>query len=149
MRAQRQLIQHDPDNGKHGDCHRTCWAVIFDLNPEDVPHFCDGDVIDWKAEERAWLASRGLAPVTIGYNNAGLDLILTTLAYASPGVPCILGGKSSLGCNHSVVVLDGEIFCDPSGNGIVGPMSDGFWWITFAAPLPTPVEAETEGNSNG
>lgn len=147
MRPLKQLIRHDPDNGLYGDCHRTCWAVILDFDPADVPHFCDGPddkLGNWKALEREWLASLGLAPVTIGYNNAGLDLILSTLAHSAPGIPVILGGKSSLGVNHSVVALNDRIYCDPSGNGIVGPMDDGFWWVTFAVPLPSPDEQQEE-----
>lgn len=60
-----------------------------------------------------------------------LDTLMHWTSRANPEVPMILGGKSSLGCNHSVVVLNGEIVCDPSGNGIVGPMCENLWWITI------------------
>lgn len=43
----------------------------------------------------------------------------------------ILLGTSSLGCNHVVVVLNGEIVCDPSGNGIVGPAIEGVWEVSM------------------
>ena len=45
----------------------------------------------------------------------------------NPKVPMIFLGKSSLGCNHVVVIQGGEIVCDPSGNGIVGPCAEGTW----------------------
>lgn len=141
MTPHKQLIVHDPANGKFGDCHRTCIATILDVDPLEVPHFCDGTedresvpgngADTFLDRERSWLARFGLASALVGYLDCDLDAVLTTCKHCSPGVPVILGGTSRLGCNHSVVVLDGEIVSDPSGNGIVGPMDDGYYWVTF------------------
>jgi hypothetical protein len=49
----------------------------------------------------------------------------------SPKTPMMLMGQSSLGCNHVVVVMDGVIVCDPSGNGIVGPCDEGTWEVSM------------------
>ena len=133
MTPHRQLIVHDPDAGAIGDCHRTCIASILDLHPSDVPHFTEGL---WGephalvvAETRAWLAGRGLGYAMFYYPDASLEQILETTGALSPGVPMILSGRSSLGSNHAVVILDGRIASDPSGNGIVGPCDDGRWWV--------------------
>jgi hypothetical protein len=63
--------------------------------------------------------------------------VLTGLKGYAPGIFCLLGGTSRSGCGHTVIVCDGEIAWDPSqaNSGIVGPMSDGFFWLTFLVPL--------------
>ncbi len=138
MTPHAQLIKHDPDNGDHGDCQRTCVAVILDLHPSEVPHFCDNPnarkgTPDWWAERQAaWLAERGLSCATVAYSGeASLDDVMTWTSRQSPDVPMILLGQSSIGSNHVVVVLNGEIVCDPSGNGIVGPSIEGVWEISM------------------
>lgn len=73
----------------------------------------------------------GLSAATFAYSGdlADLDAVMFWTSKQSPRVPMILTGRSRLGSNHSVVVLNGEIACDPSGNGIVGPTSEGTWEI--------------------
>jgi len=137
MTPQPQLIKHDPENGQHGDCQRTCVAAILDLHASEVPHFCDdpsatrADDGWWAKRQERWLADRGLACATFAYSGeaALADVMLWTSAQ-NPTTPMILLGKSSLGCNHVVVVLNGEIVCDPSGNGIVGPSLEGTWEVS-------------------
>lgn len=130
MTPLKQLIKHDPDNGAYGDCHRTCIASLLNIRPEDVPHFCDHSANDWKERQRDWLASHGLITAAIPISgDFDLAWLLESLRNVSPGVPFILGGTSSLGCNHSVVVMDGVIASDPSGNGISGPCDDGWRWL--------------------
>jgi hypothetical protein len=55
----------------------------------------------------------------------------------NPGVFYLLGGQSRTDCGHSVVCLDDAIIWDPSltDAGIVGPMEDGYYWITVLIPL--------------
>lgn len=131
MIPHQQLIKHDPESGAWGDCHRTCVASILNLEPGQVPHFCDNDNPNWLADERAWLADRGLVSAMFGFPGDGVSLgeVLHTTKVCSPGVPMILGGTSSLGVSHSVVIMDGVIASDPSGNGIVGPCPDGWYWV--------------------
>lgn len=130
MIPHRQLITHDPDNGRYGDCYRTCIASILNIeSPALVPHFYGDDGVQIK-QSRAWLSRRGLSLAHFYFDGTSpLDAIMDNSAALSPGSPLILSGLSALGCNHSVVVLDGQIACDPSGNGIVGPCTDGYWWI--------------------
>lgn len=138
MTPHHQLIKHDPENGHYGDCQRTCVAAILNLHPSDVPHFCDdpnarrGTPQWWETRQAAWLAERGLACATVAYpGDAMLDDVLTWTSRQSPTVPMILLGRSAIGTNHVVVVLNGEIVCDPSGNGIVGPSLEGVWEVSL------------------
>lgn len=137
MTPHRQLIVHDPENGLYGDCQRTCVAVILDLHPSEVPHFCDDPTATraddnwWEKRQSKWLANRGLTAATFAYpGDVALEQVMLWTSRQNPTTPMILLGKSSLGCNHVVVVMNGEIVCDPSGNGIVGPAIEGVWEIS-------------------
>jgi hypothetical protein len=137
MTPHSQLIKHDPENGHHGDCQRTCVAAILDMHPSEVPHFCDdptatrADETWWAKRQEKWLAARGLASATFAYSgDVDLKDVMLWTSRQNPSVPMILLGQSSLGCNHVVVVLDGEIVCDPSGSGIVGPSLEGTWEVS-------------------
>ncbi|TXH10236.1 MAG: hypothetical protein E6R03_15710 [Hyphomicrobiaceae bacterium] len=139
MTPQKQLIEHDPENDKWGDCQRTCVAVILDMHASDVPHFCDmspnrGDKRPWTQQQDEFLASLGYAATTFAYHSSlSFDEVMELTSRQNAKTPMILLGKSNLGCNHVVVVLDGEIACDPSGNGIVGPCIEGTWELTVLA----------------
>jgi hypothetical protein len=133
-------IAHDPDNGAWGDCHRVCFAMILGLNVEDVPHFFvegpAGDRAIQQQRVKDFLASYSLVEASIAYPVEDYSLILATMGSLSPGVTFILGGMSAAGCGHSVVCLDGEVFHDPTGTGIVAPMDDGYYWVTLFSPAP-------------
>ena len=143
MTPQRQLIEHRPEEGCYGDCQRTCIAVILDLHPSEVPHFSDdpeakrGTDDWWETRQAAWLAERGLAWATVAYSGEQpLSNVMEWTSIQSPTVPMILMGTSSLGSNHVVVVMNGEIVCDPSGNGIVGPSREGTWEVSMITVGP-------------
>lgn len=161
MKPQLQSIaDHSESSGKFGDCHRTCIAMILDLDRDEVPHFMDGVPNDADAEspeaqaaeqaERDWLAARGLVPVHWGYDgHTSLTEILTALGRTVRGSAVILGCTSGGGFNHSVVVYEGRIYNPAGGNGtIAGPMRDGFWVVTAYAhltkPIADPVEQDDE-----
>jgi hypothetical protein len=133
MTPHRQLITHDPENGRYGDCQRTCVAAILNLHPSEVPHFCDEPGGEkWAERQAAWLAQRGLAAATVAYHgDVDFDQVMDWTSRQSPGVPMIVLGRSRIGANHVVVVLDGQIVCDPSGNGIVGPCAEGKWEVSM------------------
>lgn len=137
MTPQSQLIKHDPENGQYGDCQRTCVAVILDLHPSEVPHFCDDPTATredddwWEKRQSRWMAERGLTVATFAYSGeVSLDQVMLWTSKQNPTTPMILLGRSGTGCNHVVVVLDGEIACDPSGSGIVGPSIEGLWEVS-------------------
>lgn len=137
MTPHSQLIKHDPANGQYGDCQRTCVAVILDLHPSEVPHFCDDptatreDDAWWSKRQERWLAERGLTCATFAYSgDTSLDQVMDLTSRQNPTAPMILLGQSGLGCNHVVVVMNGEIVCDPSGSGIIGPALEGVWEVS-------------------
>ena len=143
MIRRKQLFRHDPDNGVYGDCHRTAFACLLELEPADVPHFNEGgpSVAEFRLREQEWLASHGLYDVHIACRT--LEDALSLLRITNPGVHCLLGGTSRNGCGHSVIACDGEIVWDPAqdDSGIVGPMEDGYFWLTFLVPLITTKKA--------
>lgn len=150
MRPQLQAIRtYDPDAGLYGDCHRTCIAMILDMDRDDVPHFMDGvpkncppeHPASTRAErlEREWLAERGLTPVYVAYpGDVTLDELMHVLSVMVPEAAVILGCTSSSGSNHSVVYYQGRIY-NPNTNQIDGPMQDGMWWITIYARATNPL----------
>lgn len=138
----KQRNRHDPANGIYGDCHRAAVASLLELSLDEVPHFCDAnselpDAEPLMERERKWLASRGLTNINVIYpGETPLDDVLTTIDATTPGIMFILGGTSTTGCGHSVVAGCGKILHDPSltktgDHSIVGPMRDGYWWVTF------------------
>lgn len=137
-------IKHDPPHA-WGDCHRVCHAMILGLRPENVPHYYDGgDGNVARGRIKEFLAKFRLTEATTAYPGeaATVEDVLSTTGMMMPGVPFILGGTSRSGCGHSVVCLNGEVFHDPAGSGIVGPL-DGFYFVTVLAALPNHAEPYT------
>lgn len=140
MRLIKQRNRHRPEEGVWGDCHRAAIAMVLDLEIDAVPHAYEGGVRSQDANKilKEWREPLGLFEITIIYpGETSLENIMESLRHLNPGTPYILGGTSKNGTDHSVAVLDGEIF-DPAidDSGIVGPMSDGLWWVTYIVRKP-------------
>lgn len=135
----KMLIEHDPENGKWGDCFRCCLAYILRMRVADVPHFMDGGrpgEMVWQ-EVDVWLAARRLGLAHLPFQ-ADPDVVLQAMAeYNSASIEYLLGGTSSRGCGHSVVARAGAIIHDPSpkNDGLVGPMENGLTWVNLVTPL--------------
>jgi hypothetical protein len=146
MKPQLQKYLYNDGSGQYGDCHRTCIAMILNMDRDDVPHFMadvpygcvPGDERSKAAEqlENDWLAARNLATVNWGYDGATttLEQVIEVVCRLARS-PVILGCQSQNRCDHSVVLWEGEIY-NPNGGEIAGPMKDGFWWITAIAVGP-------------
>ncbi|MBW4710720.1 hypothetical protein KX928_23265 [Roseobacter sp. YSTF-M11] len=144
----KQLINHDPENGKFGDCYRTCVAMVMGLDPAEVPHFCDGnpDDVSGTTGLRNWLAPQGLGVFQVIY---GADTpfrdVMFSLCHLSPEIPTIITGMGTRGVNHCVVAIGGEVFCDPcNGKPVKKPFTgpaeqndEAWWWIEVIAKVPT------------
>ena len=129
-----QLNGHDPDNGVYGDCYRACLGSILEIDPRDMPNFCEKPEDEYLEFTRNWLAENcGVAMATFPYETKDLSELLKHLGALNPGIYFTLGGRSPRGFNHEVVVLDGKIVHDPapSGGGLVGPMDDGYYWVSI------------------
>lgn len=136
MELHENQVKHNPPHS-YGDCHRVCFATILGLQPAEVPHFYETPETDGQGLIKGFLANLGLKQAHVLYQgDSALADILNATKHMMPGVPAILGGFSQTGCGHSVVIIDGEIFCDPTGSGIVGPMDDGFYWVTLFVAEP-------------
>lgn len=141
MTPQKQLIRHCPELGLYGDCHRAALASILDLPILSVPNFMEGlgpkDGKEFESLERSFLASLGLRPIVCPYQVDSLQDLLTSVKQCNPGVYALLGGHSMRGVGHTVVMFDGEIIFDPhpSNCGILGPMDDGYYWVTYIGKL--------------
>jgi hypothetical protein len=138
--------------------------MLLDMDRDDVPHFMEGcepnvavehpDSLAAEVWEREWLWERGLVRVNIPFHgDAKLDTIVEQFSLFEAGV--ILGCSSERG-NHSVVIYKGRIY-NPNYGEVVGPMRDGFWWVTVLSvstqPLPVALQdanvAQQEERSNG
>lgn len=142
MIERKQLFRNDPKNGVHGDCHRTAIACLLNLEPEDVPHFAaismEDESIDWDAAVKDFLAGQGLAQVDVFYHgDSPLEDVLSAVGARNKGVYYLLGGMSPRGTNHTVVGCGGRIAWDPhpDGGDLVGPLSHGFWEVTYLVPI--------------
>lgn len=138
MTPHKQQFMHDPDNGVVGDCWRTCFACLLDMEPAAVPHFVFGHWNNARTADRLareWLAQHGLGFIEYPMN-CELGDLLRSVAAINPGTYYVLSGTSSNGTGHSVIACDDEIVHDPAqdSSGIVGPMDDGFYWVSFLIP---------------
>ena len=118
------------------------------MDAKDVPHFYEGGHTDSGEQinaARKWLMQRGLSIWSAVYSgNETLKNIMQSTKRLSPGVPFVLSGSGPRRVNHSVVVLDGKIVCDPAtGEGnpeaLVGPCKstedESFWWVDVIAKI--------------
>jgi len=137
MTPQKQLLNHKPPES-YGDCHRAALASILDLPILDVPHFMHGlgpkEGNEFERRQKEFLLYLGLVPICVPFDgSAGLDAVLQTLGAQCPGIYYLIGGDAGRGVGHTVVGCGGEIVHDPhpANIGIIGPMDDGLFWVTF------------------
>ena len=135
----KMAIKHDHENGKYGDCFRACIASILELPYDEVPHFVMEE--DWLAKTSKWMHDRGYTFVTIPYDgDVPLRDVLLAQSIQNPGMYYMLGGSSPL-VNHTVVCLNDRIVHDPAGRPegeqIVGPTTDGYYWVEFIGAKET------------
>lgn len=146
MTPQKQKNRHRPQDGLIGDCHRTCYACLLDMDRDSIPNFGEvgfdltkdggGNRKEFSEACAEWLGSVGYAEFSVGFN-CGLHEIFQYMAAVNPGIYYILGGRSMTGVNHSVIGCNDAIVWDPSLNdaGIVGPCEpDELYWVTVLVP---------------
>ena len=133
---------------------------MIGAEPEQVPHFNDMSLEeDERVDVDAWLrANVECEVVTIVYpGEFSLDEILATMGCNSSTAPYIISGRSGnpkFDCNHAVVGIGGELFCDPKTGKEPDPktvfrgpvVNDNLskdkqeeqWWVTYlvrSAPI--------------
>ena len=115
------ICDHDPVNNSWGDCHRTCFAMLFDMRPEEVPHFFDKRLCPTikhsKDLRHRWLLGKGYVPIDLTFVGEPQDL-RQTMGIIAPDVYWILGANTSEGVGHSVVCQGSMVAKDPSGDNL-------------------------------
>ena len=154
MTPRKQIFRHDPDNGGWGDCYRTAWACLLDLEPKEVPHFCDQGRGDKESDRllKEWLAARGLTYFRVLFGgDLEVQKILDTVMLCNPGTFALLSGESRNGTNHIVIIRDGEIVHDPAqdDSGITGPCDNGYFEVMVPVPLAISSGAATSLQGSG
>lgn len=144
MRPQLQRYR-DRFDGHFGDCHRTCIAMLLNMDRDDVPHFMEDCPPGEGAESPAsiaaqqaefdWLEQHGIAPVYIPFMpDMSLDVLTEQMGRFARNAPVILGCSVGGVVNHSVVLYEGKIHDPLLRDGdeppAYQPAIEGYWWIT-------------------
>lgn len=136
MLYHKQQYKHKPP-ATYGDCHRAALASLLELNLEEVPHFMQGlgpdDGAIFNQLQDDFLRERGLDCIVIAFETTKLEDVFACLMAMNGPKLFLLGGESANNCGHTVVASPNGIIWDPSQNdsGIIGPMKDGYYWITY------------------
>ena len=141
MKPQKQLIKHDPENGKFGDCHRTCIAALLDKDAEEVPNFSEGISEDMPTSDfwdpvYEYLETQGLTCVSLPFHKK-ISSVLKLMKLNNPGIYYIMGVVSPVG-PHSIICCGDEMVCDPAEHpGGVDSMEthDGWVFVELLVPI--------------
>ncbi|RFP19154.1 hypothetical protein [Duganella sp. BJB475] len=154
MKLQKQLIlDHNPEQGRHGDCYRTCIAILLGVDAADVPNFT-GDAVEAGLGQdaadlaaQAWLTERGYRAIqmTVSAEFSGIG---KWIEKAAAGMPYILAGQSPRYSSCHCVIARGAlepVWCPSEGRPVMleawrDPASEAhFYFIEF---IVRPVAAE-------
>lgn len=131
MKFQRQLIlDHNPAEGRYGDCYRTCIAILLGIDAVEVPHFVEYDILDSMNKglrpetenntlglTREWLQARGYTMIHI---NCEANTPKESWDLWTAGMPFILTCKGLLSGAHAVIAQGGPncIWCPTTGGPV-------------------------------
>ena len=140
MQFHTQLVMHDPDNGKLGDCHRTALACLLNKKPEEVPHFGEFcfDPVKYHEMKQEYLKTLGLAEFSFPVQGESpVSDVTNSIGSWNTNLLYMLSGKSSRGTNHIVVCRGYKMIHDPhpSNEFICGPCNDNFYWVSVLTPI--------------
>jgi len=137
------MVRHEPEEGRYGDCWRTCIACLLDLRPDQVPHFLeDGDMDAGLKRGLDWLRDRGLALCSIPVADS-LEKLLGMMGEHNPDTEYMLigTGKRS-GVPHVVIGRGGRLVHDPEASRqfLSGPVEGGYYWLELLVPISKPLK---------
>lgn len=135
MKPVMQLVIDDP---RKGDCFAACVASILEMRLDQVPNFCLAPDNCWWDQFQSWLDGYGMCALEVNITVVDGSAKIP-IAWMTPGVFCILSGKSPRGdWLHSVVAItegkDKFVFIHdphPDGGYLDGPAR----YATFFAAL--------------
>lgn len=140
MRLVKQTRFGSPEDPKEewGNCFSTCIACLFDMEPDDVPHWladCDGDQQQAAEACQQWLQARGWAmhawlwpefPDDLHRGLAGVVGVMTGKAPKPPHWPhAVLGqldGRGGWRLVHDPGRTDAGLMGDPEAIALVYPL---------------------------
>ena len=114
MTPHKQQIEHDPENGKYGDCLKTAIASVLELPLDVVPNF-NGPGYTWSRqnnEVRAFAKRLGLGFATMLLKGSP-NQILTYMDQCFPGGIYLMSGTGARGVYHTVVCEGRAFLHDP------------------------------------
>lgn len=138
MKPLKQKYRHNPEKGEFGDCHRTCLAMLLEVERDSVPNFAEQAADNWSLWQELvneFLAEHRMGMFRIAFADS-LESVLHYMRQVNPGIFYTLSGSSRNGTGHVVVAINDRIVADPAldDSGIVGPMSDGYFWVEVLVP---------------
>lgn len=144
-------LAHRPEEGKWGDCLRACIASLFDMKPEQVPHFAHDATAEEGTERlRIWLAARGIVPMLVQISAEDYERTCGELRDSGVDAFHLLAGVGIGGLRHIVVAKHGRCVHDPTPFGIPGrgellpdPARDAYDFMFFV------VSFESEHTQDG
>lgn len=141
----KQLIDHIPEEGRYGDCARTCVAAILGVAPEEVEHWgayaATGDPEAVAVMRRAWLDRHGVVEVRFPLpadTYPELRDVTRFMRKWNGAVEYLVVGCCD-DVPHEVVGRGDMVVCDPRtgephmwGDGpppLTAPYTDGWWHV--------------------
>lgn len=146
MRKIYQKYRHEKDDDlSFGDCLRCVLASVLELDRDSVPHFRHGERdtpegrgrLWWQV--RQWLQSRGLGLFQHRLKAETLSEALEWCRIHNGDQFVMLGGLTSYGGAHVVVVQQGKIAHDPHSDepsSLSRPLEDGHWVVLAVTHCP-------------
>lgn len=136
------ITDHNPEEGRYGNCTQASIASILDLPLDSVPHFCIGlpQGTDGGLEESRrinnWLRPRGLALFELAYTADSLEAWEADWKARGICFYHLLSGISVRGFGHCTVGLNGRVIHDPSPlGGALKPLENGTYGIGIITPM--------------
>lgn len=103
-----KLVEHDPENGKYGDCMRACIASLLEMETEDVPHFYEtGKFEDYDFKLTEFLKSKNIKIVYTSHEGCN---------FGNKTIYHLIFGTNHCGILHACVAKNGVLVHDPNPN---------------------------------
>lgn len=142
------ITDHNPQEGRYGNCTQACVASILDMPLEQVPHFCfelpegtDGGIEETRRINE-WLKPMGKVLVEFAVSADGMPSWIADWQNRGVEFYHLLSGTSVRGNQHCTVGLNGKVVHDPHpAGGNLAPIENGTFGIGIITNLvPTPPE---------
>ena len=136
------ITDHNPAEGRYGNCTQAAIASILDLPLDAVPHFCvelpqdlEGG-IEESRRVNEWLRERGLTLVELGYHAENIPSWQEDWKRRGASFYHLMSGISPRGFCHCTVGMNGKVIHDPHPiGGELKPLENGTYVFGFILPM--------------